>query len=157
MSRRPLAHLSGVDHSTISRLIHGQRMPSLETAASLARVLPVLEEHPLPIPTLQVGSARQTSAPARVEYALRRDELLTGDDVRAVMAIYLEVRASADRKASQPTEMVARDVRVHRLGRPQPTAPQRPAVPTVFPGTARRATTLPADLGSRAGARSALP
>jgi len=37
MSQRQLAQQSGVDHSTISRLIRGDRMPSLGTATKLAR------------------------------------------------------------------------------------------------------------------------
>ena len=39
MSQRQLAQRSGVDHSTISRLIRGDRMPSLGTATRLARGL----------------------------------------------------------------------------------------------------------------------
>ena len=39
MSQRQLALQSGVDHSTISRLIKGDRMPSLGTATALARGL----------------------------------------------------------------------------------------------------------------------
>jgi DNA-binding XRE family transcriptional regulator len=39
MSQRQLAQQSGVDHSTISRLIRGDRMPSLGTATKLARGL----------------------------------------------------------------------------------------------------------------------
>src|SRR5450756_1132460 len=39
MSQRQLAQHSGVDHSTISRLIRGDRMPSLGTATKLARGL----------------------------------------------------------------------------------------------------------------------
>jgi transcriptional regulator with XRE-family HTH domain len=37
MSQRQLAQQSGVDHSTISRLVRGDRMPSLGTATKLAR------------------------------------------------------------------------------------------------------------------------
>ena len=39
MSQRQLAQQSGVDHSTISRLIRGDRTPSLGTATKLARGL----------------------------------------------------------------------------------------------------------------------
>ena len=39
MRQRQLALQSGVDHSTISRLIKGDRMPSLGTATKLARGL----------------------------------------------------------------------------------------------------------------------
>ena len=37
MSQRQLAQQSGVYHSTISRLVRGDRMPSLGTATKLAR------------------------------------------------------------------------------------------------------------------------
>jgi len=39
MSQRQLAQASGVDHSTISRLVRGDRTPSLGTATKLARGL----------------------------------------------------------------------------------------------------------------------
>lgn len=41
LSGRHLAWRSGVDHSTISRLRRGQRLPTLGTALRLARVLGV--------------------------------------------------------------------------------------------------------------------
>jgi transcriptional regulator with XRE-family HTH domain len=44
MSQRQLAQQSGVDHSTISRLVRGDRMPSLGTATKLARGLRELTE-----------------------------------------------------------------------------------------------------------------
>ena len=44
MSQRQLAQQSGVDHSTISRLIRGDRMPSLGTATKLARGLRELHD-----------------------------------------------------------------------------------------------------------------
>ena len=37
MSQRQLAQQAGVDHSTISRLVRGDRTPSLGTATKLAR------------------------------------------------------------------------------------------------------------------------
>ena len=45
MSQRQLAQQSGVDHSTISRLVRGDRMPSLGTATKLARGLRELGEN----------------------------------------------------------------------------------------------------------------
>jgi transcriptional regulator with XRE-family HTH domain len=39
VSQRMLAHLSGIDHSTISRLLSGERNPGLGTALALIRVL----------------------------------------------------------------------------------------------------------------------
>ena len=39
MSQRMLATLSGIDHSTVSRLLNGDREPSLRTALALIQVL----------------------------------------------------------------------------------------------------------------------
>ncbi len=44
MSQRQLAQQSGVDHSTISRLVRGDRTPSLGTATKLARGLRELRD-----------------------------------------------------------------------------------------------------------------
>ena len=92
MSQRQLAQQSGVDHSTISRLIRGDRMPSLGTATKLARGLRELRDDadtPQYLGLVASGSANPT---ARVEYALRADELLSEPRVRQVMEYYLAVR-----------------------------------------------------------------
>ena len=92
MSQRQLAQQSGVDHSTISRLIRGDRMPSLGTATKLARGLREIhddEDAPLYLGTAAVGNIHPT---ARVEYALRADEFFTEPQVRQVMEYYLAVR-----------------------------------------------------------------
>ncbi len=39
MSQRMLAALSGIDHTSVSRLLSGDRQPSLGTALALIRVL----------------------------------------------------------------------------------------------------------------------
>jgi transcriptional regulator with XRE-family HTH domain len=92
MSQRQLAQQSGVDHSTISRLIRGDRMPSLGTATKLARGLRELRDDadtPQYLGLVNSGAANPT---ARVEYALRADELLNEANVRQVMEYYLAVR-----------------------------------------------------------------
>jgi transcriptional regulator with XRE-family HTH domain len=92
MSQRQLALQSGVDHSTISRLIKGDRMPSLGTATKLARGLREIHDEsdgPAYFATL---NTRQVLPTTRVEYALRGDELLTETDVRELMHAYLGVR-----------------------------------------------------------------
>jgi transcriptional regulator with XRE-family HTH domain len=92
MSQRQLAQQSGVDHSTISRLVRGDRMPSLGTATKLARGLRELGEQDDGPQYLGVlGSATQNPT-ARVEYALRADDLLNEPQVRQVMEYYLAVR-----------------------------------------------------------------
>ncbi len=92
MSQRQLAQQSGVDHSTISRLIRGDRMPSLGTATKLARGLREIRDDadaPLYLGAVVSGAANPT---ARVEYALRADEVLSEPQVRQIMEYYLAVR-----------------------------------------------------------------
>jgi transcriptional regulator with XRE-family HTH domain len=115
MSQRQLAQQSGVDHSTISRLIRGDRMPSLGTATKLARGLRELRDDADTPQYLRLVSAGATNPTTRVEYALRADEWLSEAQVRQVMEYYLAVR-------------------IGRLGRSSPTADgterpvQRPGV-----------------------------
>src|SRR5665811_1507296 len=93
MSQRQLAQQSGVDHSTISRLIRGDRMPSLGTATKLARGLREIRDETDAPGYLGTVTAAVTSSPtARVEYALRSDDLLSEAQVRQVMEYYLAVR-----------------------------------------------------------------
>jgi len=92
MSQRQLAQQSGVDHSTISRLIRGDRMPSLGTATKLARGLREIRDDadaPQYLGAVAAGTANPT---ARVEYALRADEVLSEPQVRQIMEYYLAVR-----------------------------------------------------------------
>lgn len=102
MSQRQLALQSGVDHSTISRLIKGDRMPSLGTATKLARGLREIHdeaEGPAYFASLQ---ARQQLPTARVEYALRGDDVLTEADVRELMQAYIGVRSRRQRNNGTP-------------------------------------------------------
>ena len=92
MSQRQLAQQSGVDHSTISRLIRGDRMPSLGTATKLARGLRELRDDADTPAYLGLVSSGTTNPTARVEYALRADDLLSEPQVRQIMEYYLAVR-----------------------------------------------------------------
>jgi transcriptional regulator with XRE-family HTH domain len=92
MSQRQLAQQSGVDHSTISRLIRGDRMPSLGTATKLARGLREISDDADTSTALSVVSVGPQNPTARVEYALRADEALTEPQVRQIMEYYLAVR-----------------------------------------------------------------
>jgi transcriptional regulator with XRE-family HTH domain len=94
MSQRQLALQSGVDHSTISRLIKGDRMPSLGTATKLARGLREIRDETEGPAYFASLAARQLHPTARVEYALRGDEALTDADVRELMQAYIGVRNS---------------------------------------------------------------
>jgi transcriptional regulator with XRE-family HTH domain len=92
MSLRQLANRSGVNVSTVSRIIRGERRPTLHTAVRLARV--VRESADESSATRFFGSLTADSLdPVReVERALRADGLLDDDDVRRVMQAYLEAR-----------------------------------------------------------------
>jgi transcriptional regulator with XRE-family HTH domain len=84
MTQRQLAERSGVDHSTISRLMHGDRVPSLETAQKLA----------IGLREPGFGVAVTEGNPvAGVEHALRADKSLSESDIRTIMSNYLGVRA----------------------------------------------------------------
>jgi transcriptional regulator with XRE-family HTH domain len=98
MSQRQLALQSGVDHSTISRLIKGDRMPSLGTATKLARGLREIHEESEGPAYFASLSARQLLPTARVEYALRGDDVLTEGDVRELMQAYIAVRSRRARE-----------------------------------------------------------
>lgn len=87
LTQRQLAQKSGVDHSTISRLVRGDRVPSLHTATLLARGLG------MPQDLLDDESFGTSGSPAaRVEYALRSDDLLSEAEVRKIMNVYLAAR-----------------------------------------------------------------
>ena len=100
MSQRQLALQSGVDHSTISRLIKGDRMPSLGTATKLARGLREIREQSDGPGYFASLSGRQLLPTARVEYALRGDDALSEDDVRELMQSYVALRAQRIRESN---------------------------------------------------------
>lgn len=104
MSQRQLAQQSGVDHSTISRLIRGDRMPSLGTATKLARGLRELRDDADTTQYLGLVAAGSTNPTARVEYALRADDLLSEPQVRQIMEYYLAVRMRRFGRAFPPNE-----------------------------------------------------
>jgi transcriptional regulator with XRE-family HTH domain len=104
MSQRQLAQQSGVDHSTISRLIRGDRMPSLGTATKLARGLRELRDDADTTQYLGLVATANTNPTARVEYALRADELLSEAQVRQIMEYYLAVRMRRYGRSFHPAE-----------------------------------------------------
>ncbi len=111
MSQRQLAQASGVDHSTISRLVRGDRTPSLGTATKLARGLRELRDDADAPQYLGLVSSGATVNPtARVEYALRADDALGEPQVRQIMEYYLAVR-------------------MRRFSRPVPAPAPRPGLP----------------------------
>lgn len=110
MSQRQLALQSGVDHSTISRLIKGDRMPSLGTATKLARGLREIGDEADGPAYFASLNSRAILPTTRVEYALRGDDALTEADVRELMQAYIGVRsrrarAAADGNGSRASEL----------------------------------------------------
>ena len=93
MSQRQLAIRSGVDHSTISRLVHGERAPTLATAARLARGLRELGAEDDAIGYFGRRSGRSSHAATRVELAIRADWTLGETEVRQVMTYYEALRS----------------------------------------------------------------
>lgn len=148
MSQRQLAQQSGVDHSTISRLIRGDRMPSLGTATKLARGLREIRDDADAPTYLGTVASATTNPTARVEYALRADELLNEPQVRQVMEYYLAVRMRRFGRALQATQVERPDTGMNgptRMSSPAPAGPVR------F-DTMRRSQPLPAAVGAPSGA-----
>ena len=102
LTQRQLAQKSGVDHSTISRLTRGDRAPSLRTATLLTRGLGMAKG----LAWLDDQSLGRTGAPAaRVEYALRSDDLLSETEVGKIMNVYLATRLRRPRSVATPAPM----------------------------------------------------
>ena len=100
MSQRQLAQQSGVDHSTISRLIRGERTPSLGTATKLGRGLHEIHDEADTPQYFGLVASTAANPTAHVEYSLRADEYLSEAQVRQVMEYYLAVRMG--RLAARP-------------------------------------------------------
>lgn len=90
LSQEQLARRSGVHRSTITRLVSGERRPTLDTARRLAAALGIHDgEGGVLSIDLESGAADPI---ARVERALRGDPQLTDDGLRRVMRAYLAAR-----------------------------------------------------------------
>ena len=130
MSQRQLAQQSGVDHSTISRLVRGDRMPSLGTATKLARGLRELGENDDGPQYLGLMGGGVQNPTARVEYALRADEALGEAQVRQVMEYYLAVRMRrVGSTYGTPSQLQSMEASRAVAGRPLPTSMNSPIVP----------------------------
>jgi transcriptional regulator with XRE-family HTH domain len=88
MSQRVLAVQSGVDHSTIARILRSDRIPSLATATRIGEALGAHVAGEI----LAVQRA-ESSAVERARNALKADPALDEVDVAAVMRLYLRVRS----------------------------------------------------------------
>ena len=99
MSQRQLALQSGVNHSTISRLVKQDRMPSLRTATKLARALRDIHDE-ADAQAYFTSTSQAVFPTTRVEYALRGDDALIEADVRELMQVYITVRSRRTRTAT---------------------------------------------------------
>ena len=79
-------------------------MPSLGTATKLARGLRELRDDADTPQYLGLVAAGNTNPAARVEYALRADELLSEPQVRQIMEYYLAVRMRRYGRTFQPAD-----------------------------------------------------
>ena len=137
MSQRQLAQQSGVDHSTISRLIRGDRMPSLGTATKLARGLREIREDADAAQYLGLVVNGTQNPTARVEYALRADELLSEPQVRQIMEYYLAVRMRRFGRTFQPSDPTSNRSPERPIARSAPVG-QGPVVAGVGQASAGR-------------------
>ena len=104
MSLRQLAAHSGVSASTVSRVVRGDRQPSLQTALRLVRVLRSTDDEFDPATQLG-GMADRFDPTTNVERALRADSRLAEADVRRVMLMYTMLRTPT---AGEPRPVIAR-------------------------------------------------
>jgi transcriptional regulator with XRE-family HTH domain len=95
MSLRQLAHRSGVNVSTVSRIVRGERRPTLHTAVRLARVVRDAADESSATRFFGSLTPEQLDPVREVERALRADDQLEDDDVRRVMKTYLDARTPA--------------------------------------------------------------
>jgi DNA-binding XRE family transcriptional regulator len=96
MSLRQLADRSGVNVSTVSRILHGKRRPSLRTALLLSHALepaamPGQSDPPLTIVRGDVNAV------TTVERALRADPQLSDAAVHRLMILYHTLRTERSR------------------------------------------------------------
>ena len=97
MSLRQLALRSGVNVSTVSRIVRGERRPTLRTAVRLARVVRDNTDESSATRFFGALTSESLDPVGEVERALRADNELGDDDVRRVMRVYLGARrGSAD-------------------------------------------------------------
>src|SRR4051812_39272718 len=99
MSQRRLGGLSGVDHTTISRLLRGGRPPTLKTAERLVRALGVAVDGPQ-VPGYLGMSSRTLGPVARVEQALRADPALGAADLERLLRQYHAARGDGRARPS---------------------------------------------------------
>jgi transcriptional regulator with XRE-family HTH domain len=111
---RQLAHRSGVDHTTISRLARGDRVPSFDTAAKIVRSLRQAHDEADTAHYLGVMAAASSNPEARVEHAVRADDVLGEQDVRLLMEYYVALRTRRLAVGRGPQVATVRSVAVRK-------------------------------------------
>lgn len=93
MSLRQLAHRSGVNVSTVSRIVRGERRPTLRTAVRLAKVVRDTADESSATRFFGALTTESLDPVREVERALRGDDSLDDEGVRRIMQVYLAARA----------------------------------------------------------------
>lgn len=96
MSLRQLGERSGVNASTISRILRDGRRPTLRTAMAIVRVMHGATDETSA--TRYFGSPRGQPDPvAAVEHSLRADPTIGDQEVSRILQLYLALRGEAGR------------------------------------------------------------
>lgn len=91
MSRRQLGERSGVNASTISRILRGGRRPKLRTAVAIIRAINGATDEASA--THYIGAFRDEHDPvAAVERSLRADPAIDEGGITRIMQLYLSTR-----------------------------------------------------------------
>jgi transcriptional regulator with XRE-family HTH domain len=111
ISQRLLAQRSGVDHSTIGRIISGNRSPSLDTLARLARGLRILDADVASLLELVTRTVADDDTSVdrfarAIEIAVRADPALSEQDANALLEQYRTTRTAVLRR-----DVTARDAK----------------------------------------------
>ena len=96
MSLRQLAHRSGVNVSTVSRIVRGERRPTLRTAVRLAKVVRDNADESSATRFFGALTAESLDPVREVERALRGDDSLDDEGVRRIMQVYLAARTAPE-------------------------------------------------------------
>ena len=108
MSVRMLAQRSGLNASTISRILNGERRPSLATAMTIARAVDADRLLSAALESASLGA--RTDPATQIERALRANGDLTDAQVQRLMSLYLAMRRAASATSDGKAPPVATGV-----------------------------------------------
>jgi transcriptional regulator with XRE-family HTH domain len=104
MSQRQLARRAGVHHSTVSRLLRGA-VPTLATALALQDALD-------PTSAAESDTDVRQLHPAVLAGMLRRDGILTDDEIDRLVSVYIQLMAARTRRPASTPRVAARPRRM---------------------------------------------